>query len=255
MMIVLYKLFFATAFLVSFVCVSPATNAQTVTFNTSVGDIVVELFPDEAPIAVANFLGYVERGDYDGTIFHRSVSDFVIQGGGFLLTGESIPLQPTIMNEFGRSNLRGTLANARVGGMVDSATSQFFFNVSDNDFLDTVDEGFTVFGEVVSGLEIVDSINSLPTFGAAPPFGELPVLEIRPDDTVFSRDLILLNGVTVESALLGDVNLDGTVSFLDIGPFVLLLSMSEFLEEADINQDDEVNFLDIGPFVSILTAG
>ena len=155
-MIVLHKLLFASLLLLSIVCISPAVTAQTVIFNTNAGDIVVELLPNDAPISVENFLGYVERGDYVGTIFHRSVPGFVIQGGGFLTTGATIPLQPQITNEFGRSNLRGTVAYARQGGQVNSATSQFFFNVSDdNTFLDTVDEGFTVFGEVVSGLEIV----------------------------------------------------------------------------------------------------
>ena len=80
-LIVLHKILFATALLLLTVCVNSTAKAQTVTFNTNVGDIVVELFPDEAPISVDNFLGYIERGDYEGTFFHRSVTDFVIQGG------------------------------------------------------------------------------------------------------------------------------------------------------------------------------
>ena len=83
----LHKLFAATALLLSIACISSSAQAQTVTFNTNVGDIVVELFPNDAPISVANFLGYVERGDYEGTLIHRSVPNFVVQGGGFLTSG------------------------------------------------------------------------------------------------------------------------------------------------------------------------
>ena len=263
-MIVLYKLFFATALLVSVVCFSPAAKAQTVTFNTNVGDIVVELLPDEAPISVANFLGYVERGDYVATLIHRSVANFVIQGGGFSTDFSSIPLQPSITNEFGRSNIRGTLAYAR-SSAVNSATSQFFFNVADNGGdpndpdvmprLDFVNEGFTVFGEVVSGMEVVDSINGLQrgNFGDFTPFTEVPIQAIQPDNTVLDEDFVILNSVTV--LVLGDVNQDGVVNFLDITPFISILSGENFLEEADINQDSIVNFLDITPFISILSAG
>ena len=232
----LHKLLFATALLLSIVYISPATRAQTVTFNTNVGDIVVELLADEAPVSVENFLGYVERGDYDGTLFHRSVRNFVVQGGGFLADFSPIPLQPTIVNEFGRSNLRGTVAYARRGGAENSATSQFFFNVVDNVFLDDVDGGFTVFAEVVSGMDIVDTINGFPrgSTGSAP-FTEVPIQAVQDDGTVLSEDFVILNGVTV--LVPGDVNRDGAVNFLDINPFISLLSVGEFQEEADIDQD------------------
>jgi len=258
----LYNVIFATALLLSILCVNSTAKAQTVTFNTNVGEIVVELLPDEAPISVENFLGYVERGDYDGVIFHRSVADFVVQGG--LARNDNsdplqppalspVPLQPPIPNEFGRSNLRGTVAYARQGGVVDSATSQFFFNVTDNVFLDTVDQGFTVFGQVVSGMPVVDAINDLQIINAGSPFNELPVQASFVAPSILTADLIVINSATIEP-LLGDVNLDGEVNFLDITPFISILSVNDFLEEADANGDGEVNFLDIVPFIALLSS-
>ena len=183
-------------------CLTSDTLAQTVTFDTNFGDIVIELFAEEAPISVENFLGYVTRGDYDDTIFHRSVTDFVVQGGGFQSDTSPLTVQPPIENEFGRSNLRGTIAFARVGGQVDSATSQFFFNLSDdNSFLDTVDEGFTVFGEVVQGLDVADAINDLQIVNASlainGAFGELPVRDTFSDNILDAEDFVILNTATV----------------------------------------------------------
>ena len=188
--------------LIATFCLTSDTLAQTVTFDTNFGDIVIELFAEEAPISVENFLGYVTRGDYDDTVFHRSVTDFVVQGGGFQADTSPITVQPAIENEFGRSNLRGTIAFARVGGQVDSATSQFFFNLSDdNSFLDTVDEGFTVFGEVVQGLDVVDAINDLQIVNASlainGAFGELPVRDTFSDNILDAEDFVILNTATV----------------------------------------------------------
>ena len=188
--------------LIATFCLTSDTLAQTVTFDTNFGDIVIELFAEEAPISVENFLGYVTRGDYDDTIFHRSVTDFVVQGGGFQSDTSPIAVQPAIENEFGRSNLQGTIAFARVGGQVDSATSQFFFNLSDdNSFLDTVDEGFTVFGEVVQGLDVVDAINDLQIVNASlainGAFGELPVRDTFSDNILDAEDFVILNTATV----------------------------------------------------------
>lgn len=187
--------------LIATLCLTSDTLAQTVTFDTNFGDIVIELFAEEAPISVENFLGYVTRGDYDDTIFHRSVTDSVVQGGGFQSDTSPIAVQPTIENEFGRSNLRGTIAFARVGGQVDSATSQFFFNLSDNSGLDAVDEGFTVFGEVVQGLDVVDAINDLQIVNASlainGAFGELPVRDTFSDNILDAEDFVILNTATV----------------------------------------------------------
>ncbi|WP_313024966.1 peptidylprolyl isomerase [Pseudomonas lopnurensis] len=137
-----------------------------VLLTTSLGEIEIELEAEKAPISVENFLGYVDSGFYDDTVFHRVIPGFMIQGGGF---GEGLNQKPTkapIKNEAdnGLHNVRGTLAMARTQN-VDSATSQFFINHRDNDFLDhgTRDFGYAVFGKVVRGMEVVDQIAQVPT--------------------------------------------------------------------------------------------
>lgn len=142
-----------------------------VRLTTSLGDVVLQLV-DDAPITTDNFLQYVEDGFYDGTIFHRVVPDFVVQGGGFL-PGMVMQdgLRDPIMNEFSpsRSNLRGTVAMAKLGGDPDSATSQFFFNLDDNSSnLDNQNGGFTVFANVVEGLDVVDAIAGVDLNGEMP---------------------------------------------------------------------------------------
>ncbi len=139
-----------------------------------------------APNTVQNFQNYVDRQDYDNSIIHRSVPNFVVQGGGFTVENaqvDVIPTDPPIDNEFSpeRSNLRGTIATAKLGGDPDSATSQWFFNLADNSqILDTQNGGFTVFGAVLgdADLAVIDAIASLPIqnfSGANPAFGELPI--------------------------------------------------------------------------------
>ncbi|NIW37582.1 MAG: peptidylprolyl isomerase A [Gemmatimonadetes bacterium] len=135
-----------------------------VTMKTSKGEIQIELYPEQAPISVENFLQYVDDGFYDGTVFHRVIPGFVIQGGGFTGDGQQKKTRPPIKNEAenGLKNDRGTLAMARTS-VVDSATSQFFINLVDNDFLNhgTRDFGYAVFAKVVSGLDIVDTIGEV----------------------------------------------------------------------------------------------
>jgi len=160
-------------------------NNTVVRFETTMGDIDIEMFDNAAPITVQNFLEYVRRGDYDRTFFHRLDDDFVIQGGLSRIapsgTGfAEIPTQPPITNEFNQSNLEGTIAMARVGGQVNSATSQFFFNLANNTFLDTVDQGFTVFGKIVGGTTgaswtVLQAINDMMVSAQAQPYNELPV--------------------------------------------------------------------------------
>ena len=135
-----------------------------VKLETSMGDIVIELNKQAAPGTAKNFLDYVESGFYDGTIFHRIISDFMIQGGGF--TAEMVKKQPgaPIKNEFQESNLRGTIAMAKLGGNPDSATCQFFINLGDNSRnLDNQNGGFTVFGKVIDGMDVVDAIALVKT--------------------------------------------------------------------------------------------
>lgn len=135
-----------------------------VKLETTMGDIVIELNEEAAPVTVENFLQYAEQGFYDGTIFHRVMPRFMIQGGGFTKDMRDKQTHPPIVNEFKVSNLRGTVAMAKMGGNPDSATSQFFINLVDNSRgLDHQNGGFTVFGEVVKGMDVVDSIAAVKT--------------------------------------------------------------------------------------------
>ena len=146
---------------------APTDKNPAVEIETSLGKITVELFPKEAPLSVKNFLDYAEKGFYTGTIFHRVISGFMIQGGG--LTAEMLP-KPTsapVKNEAGNGlkNDRGTIAMARTGAP-DSATSQFFINVVDNNGLNRPNPdgyGYTVFGKVTKGMDVVDKIAATKT--------------------------------------------------------------------------------------------
>jgi cyclophilin family peptidyl-prolyl cis-trans isomerase len=137
-----------------------------ITIKTNHGDISVELFDDKAPISCENFRQYVTDGHFTNTIFHRVIPNFMIQGGGMDESMASKPTRDPIKNEAdnGESNVRGTLAMARTS-VVDSATSQFFINLRDNEFLNhgTRDFGYAVFGKVSDGLDIVDAIAAVPT--------------------------------------------------------------------------------------------
>jgi len=134
---------------------------------TSMGDIVLELDAGKAPVSVENFLNYVRKGHYDGTIFHRVIPDFMIQGGGFTADMKQKPADKPIRNEWrnGLKNLRGTIAMARLGNQADSATCQFFINVKDNAFLDQPRDGagYAVFGRVAAGMGVVDKIRGVKT--------------------------------------------------------------------------------------------
>lgn len=142
--------------------------AQTVKLSTTEGDIRIELDAQKAPKSVDNFIKYVKAGHYNGTIFHRVIEGFMIQGGGFTSKMEQKPTRPPIPLEAGNglNNVRGTLAMARTGDP-NSATAQFFINVVDNPFLDAANardgKGYAVFGQVVEGMDIVDKIRIKPT--------------------------------------------------------------------------------------------
>ncbi|MGC8516977.1 MAG: peptidylprolyl isomerase [Steroidobacteraceae bacterium] len=135
-------------------------------FETSHGDFTVELYAEEAPESVANFLAYVDAEFFDGTIFHRIVPGFVIQGGGLDADFANRQTREPIRNEAknGLKNLRGTLSMARTSA-IDSATSQFFVNLADNAFLDhsARDFGYAVFGRVTDGMAVIDAIAKVPT--------------------------------------------------------------------------------------------
>ncbi|MFQ5571783.1 MAG: peptidylprolyl isomerase [Rhodothermales bacterium] len=137
-----------------------------VVLSTSLGDITLELFSDKAPVTVENFLTYVDDGFFDGTVFHRVIPRFMIQGGGLTPGLSEKKTRSPIKNEAdnGLSNERGTIVMARTQ-IVDSATSQFFINLEDNPFLDhgVRDFGYAVFGRVSDGMDVVDQIAAVPT--------------------------------------------------------------------------------------------
>jgi cyclophilin family peptidyl-prolyl cis-trans isomerase len=150
-------------------CTAKGNAPMKVKITTSMGPIVIELDKAKAPVSVENFLKYVEAGHYNGTIFHRVIDGFMVQGGGFTKNMQQKPTNPPIKNEGsnGLKNDNYTVAMARTG-VRDSATSQFFINVKDNDFLNYSGEspqgwGYAVFGKVVEGKEVVDKIRKVPT--------------------------------------------------------------------------------------------
>jgi peptidyl-prolyl cis-trans isomerase A (cyclophilin A) len=157
----------AAALIAALLCV-PAWAQQKVKLATSQGDIVIELDKEKAPKSVDNFLQYVKAGHYDGTIFHRVIENFMIQGGGMKADMSEKPTRAPIPLEArnGLNNTRGTVAMARTMDP-DSATAQFFINVKDNAFLDQANSrdgnGYAVFGKVVSGMDVVDKIRAVAT--------------------------------------------------------------------------------------------
>jgi len=142
------------------------SNKMEFVIETNQGKIVIELYPDKAPITVGNFLQYVNNQGYDNTVFHRVINGFMIQGGGFMQDGSKKKTNSPIKLESnnGLTNKRGSIAMARTN-IPDSATNQFFINTNDNDFLDygVRDEGYAVFGQVVSGMDIIDKIQLVET--------------------------------------------------------------------------------------------
>ncbi|EIJ40959.1 peptidyl-prolyl cis-trans isomerase (rotamase) - cyclophilin family [Beggiatoa alba B18LD] len=157
-------LFFATTS--SYAAEPPLPQVE---IQTSMGKIVLELYPEKAPVTVYNFLTYAQEGFYTGTIFHRVIKDFMVQGGGYTADFEKKTTRPEIKNEAnnGLKNLRGTVAMARSADP-DSASSQFFVNVKDNYFLDYQSStpsgwGYTVFGKVTTGMDVVDKIQAVTT--------------------------------------------------------------------------------------------
>ena len=168
------KKFFLVASILTLLIAFPllTSAAQTnpkVLMKTSMGDITLELFADKAPITVQNFLSYVDESFYDGTIFHRVIKGFMIQGGGLTADLEEKPAKPPIKNEAanGLKNKRGTIAMARMPE-INSATCQFFINHVDNPFLDHQNNspdrfGYAVFGKVVDGMDVVEAIANAKT--------------------------------------------------------------------------------------------
>ncbi|MFC5499248.1 peptidylprolyl isomerase [Caenimonas terrae] len=149
-----------------------AADAPRVKFATTMGDFVVELEPEKAPKTVENFLQYVNDKHYDGTVFHRVIDNFMVQGGGFTADMQQKPTRPPVVLEAGAGlkNQVGTIAMARTADP-NSATSQFFINVRDNVSLDAPNpdgHGYAVFGKVVSGMDVISKIKAVPTTTKGP---------------------------------------------------------------------------------------
>jgi len=175
-----------------------------VRFETDAGNLTVGLFDTTTPLTVANFLGYLNDGDYANTFFHRLVDDFIIQGGGFTATETAIDPVPTdapVANEPLVSNTAGTIAMAKLGGNPDSATSHFFFNLADNSAnLDNQNEGFTAFGRVIEGFDDfllnvadLDIADASAFIGDA--FTQLPIEDIN--DGLNLDNLVSINAIEV----------------------------------------------------------
>ena len=185
--------------------VPAVSNATIVRLPTSVGVIDINLYDAAAPRTVANFLNYVNSGTYNNSFFHRSVPGFIIQGGGYAWndsTGNvsSVTTNAPIANEFSasRSNRRGTIAMAKLGGDPNSATSQWFINLADNgSILDGQNGGFTVFGEVsAASMEVVDSIARLPIANVGGPFTELPLVGSVVNNAIQKSNLAIISTAT-----------------------------------------------------------
>jgi cyclophilin family peptidyl-prolyl cis-trans isomerase len=165
---------------------SSAGTGPRVALDTSMGRIVVELYPDKSPRTVANFLRYVRDGHYNGTVFHRVIADLLIQGGAFTPDLEHKPERAPVANEAnnGLSNLRGTLSAARRPSTKDSAAAQFFINTVDNRQFDYHGDaipqqtGYCVFGRVVEGIEVVDKIRVVATAARKPFNADVPATAV-----------------------------------------------------------------------------
>jgi len=193
-----------------------SADATVVEFQTVMGNFEVNLYDNATPATVANFLEYVNNGDYTNAIFHRSVPGFIVQGGGFNFDlawpVTNVPSRPAVVNEPEFSNLRGTIAMAKLGGDPDSATSQFFFSLADNStILDAQNGGFTVFGEVVgNGMSVVNQMEALQRFGLGGAFNEIPLRNYTGGDPTADNlviiDQIIITDSTVDSAGVAGLN-------------------------------------------------
>lgn len=202
--------FVATLLLAVTVALPNAANATIVRVETVLGDFDINLYDNATPATVSNFLNYVQNGDYSDSIFHRSVTNFIVQSGGFrtdlIAQVTNIPTNPAVTNEPVYSNVRGTIAMAKLGSDPNSATSQWFINLGNNAAnLDGQNGGFTVFGEVTgSGMDTIDALAALPKFAFAAPLNELPLQNYSSTD--------FTNGVAVDNTHLVIVR---TISVID----------------------------------------
>jgi len=213
--------------LLAFSCFT--SQATIVEMQTSHGVIELNLFDQQAPNTVANFLSYIEDDAYNQTVIHRSVSDFVIQGGGFTFTDELVPIttKPTVVNEPVLSNVKGTIAMAKLANDENSATSQWFFNMVDNsEALDTQNGGFTVFGQITA-----QSQATLDNIAGLVHCGDIPLVDIT-SEQCSSSDVALssANFVTINSVVVLD---DDPLSSANLNPTAnTLISQDDSSAEA-----------------------
>jgi cyclophilin family peptidyl-prolyl cis-trans isomerase len=187
---------------------APAAHATIVQFQTVLGTFEVNLYDQATPATVANFLAYVNAGAYDNAVFHRVVTGFVAQGGGFTYEGSAtlapIAQNPPVVNEPKFSNVRGTIAMAKLSGNANSATNQWFINLRDNSAdLDAQNGGFTVFGQVIgNGMDVLDAINALPKFNFSSSFDTIPLRDYTTQNAtdgveITDRHLVLVTAIVV----------------------------------------------------------
>lgn len=213
--------------LLAFSCFT--SQATIVEMQTSHGVIELNLFDQQAPNTVANFLSYIEDDAYNQTVIHRSVSDFVIQGGGFTFTDELVPIttKPAVVNEPVLSNVKGTIAMAKLANDENSATSQWFFNMVDNsEALDTQNGGFTVFGQITA-----QSQATLDNIAGLVHCGDIPLVDIT-SEQCSSSDVALssANFVTINSVVVLD---DDPLSSANLNPAAnTLISQDDSSAEA-----------------------
>jgi len=218
--------------------------ATVVRYDTSLGVVDVRLFDTATPLSVANFVNYATSDRWDGTFIHRSIPGFIVQGGGFSLTPDifnttQVTNDPPVLNEPVFSNLRGTVAYAKLGGDPNSATGQWFFNLSDNSAnLDNQNGGFTAFGRVLgNGMDVIDDIAALRTISAGGAFTNVPVTDfdlVVAQQNIFASEAVIINDISVLGNPEGDYNLDGTVDQQDLSVWQSSFG-STVLAEADGN--------------------
>jgi peptidyl-prolyl cis-trans isomerase A (cyclophilin A) len=190
---------------------APAANATIVRVQTSLGAFDVNLYDQTTPATVTNFLNYVNTGAYNNSVFHRMVSGFIAQTGGYTYQGTpslgSVIQNAAVANDPKYSNVRGTIAMAKLSGNANSATNQWFINLGNNSAnLDTQNGGFTVFGQVVgNGMTVVDAISALQTFNFGSPFDEIPLRNYTTQNmtngvTVTDQHLVIVSAITVVDA-------------------------------------------------------
>jgi peptidyl-prolyl cis-trans isomerase A (cyclophilin A) len=213
-----FKTFLAAAVL-GCSCLAQATIVEV---TTNLGKFDINLYDETTPVTVQNFLNYVSSGRYDGTVIHRSVPGFVIQGGGFTFN-QQLPLTATtanapIINEPKWSNVRATVAMAKLAGNADSATNQWFINLANNSTnLDAQNSGFTVFGQISStDMAVIDAIAALPRYNFTG-ISDLPLLNYTNSDRDDNKPLVASNLVTIESVVVVDARVN-TVSGLTLIP-------------------------------------